>query len=179
MFHEIKAESQAVIKELFAVIDPQAGDLFVVGCSTSEIAGEPIGKAGSLEIAAAVFEGIYPALLERDMFLAVQCCEHLNRALVLPQDYARAHGLSIVSAIPKAQAGGAFAAVAWERLSNSVLVEQVSAQAGLDIGGTLIGMHLAPVAVPVRLSRRAIGKAFIISAKTRPKYIGGQRTAYA
>ena len=178
MASEIKNEASQVMEELLAAANLQPGDLFVLGCSTSEIAGEHIGKAGSLEIATFVFDGIYPALRDKGLFLAVQCCEHLNRALVVESEYARLRGLSVVSALPNPQAGGAFAALTWSRFSNPVLVEAVSAQAGLDIGQTLIGMHLMPVAVPLRLSRRTIGKACILAAKTRPKYIGGQRTKY-
>ena len=178
MASKIKTETIQVVEELLAAANPRPGSLFVVGCSTSEITGAHIGKAGNLDIAASVFDGIYPALQDRGIFLAAQCCEHLNRALVVEAEYARLQGLSTVSALPKPEAGGAFAALTWSRFLNPVLVEAVSAQAGLDIGGTLIGMHLMPVAVPLRLSRRTIGEASILSAKTRPKYIGGQRTKY-
>ena len=178
MSSEIRAETAQVIEELLQAANLEAGDLFVVGCSTSEIAGAPIGKAGSLEIGEAVFDGISAALQGRGLFLAVQCCEHLNRALVVEGEFARSQKLPIVTAVPMPQAGGALAAVAWKGFLNPVLVEAVSAQAGIDIGGTIIGMHLAPVAVPLRLSRRFIGQAPILCAKTRPKYIGGERTAY-
>ena len=178
MTNEIKSETAQIIEELLEIAGLKAGDLFVVGCSTSEVAGAHIGKGGRPDIGAAIFEGIYPALKSRGIFLAVQCCEHLNRALVVEEEFARVQGLPTVRAVPKAQAGGSFAAVAWDRLSAPVLVEAVSAQAGIDIGGTLIGMHLTSVAVPLRLSRRFIGQAPIVCAKTRPKYIGGQRTEY-
>ena len=179
MLSEIRAETGEIIRELLDLADLEAGDLFVVGCSTSEVAGERIGKAGSLEIAEAIFEGIYPALAAGGLYLAAQCCEHLNRALVVERELARREGLAIVSAVPKPTAGGSFAAMAWNRLERPVLVESVWAKAGIDIGGTLIGMQLMPVAVPLRLSRSAIGRAGILCAKTRPKYVGGPRTEYA
>jgi len=178
MLDQIRIETEEAITELLNIADLTPGDLFVVGCSTSEVAGEHIGKSGSLEIAAVIFDSLYPAIQGRGLFLAAQCCEHLNRALVVERDYAEAHKLEIVSAIPYAQAGGSFSTTAWSRFIDPVLVETVRARGGLDIGGTLIGMHLAQVAVPVRLARRRIGQAPIIAARTRPKLIGGERARY-
>jgi len=178
MLDQIKAQTAQAIAELLEAATLAPGDLFVVGCSTSEVAGEHIGKAGSMEIAAALFDGLYPALQAEGISLAAQCCEHLNRALVVERDTARTLGLEIVSAVPYPEAGGSFAATTWGRLIDPVLVETVRAQAGIDIGLTLIGMHLAPVAVPLRLTRRTIGEATIVAAKTRPKLIGGGRTKY-
>jgi len=174
----IQTETQQAVRALLAEAALRPGDLFVVGCSTSEVAGEHIGKAGSLEIAAAVFDGLYPALQAAGIDLAAQCCEHLNRALVVERITAERAGLEIVSAVPYSDAGGAFAATVWSRFDHPVLVERIQAQAGIDIGGTLIGMHLVPVAVPLRLNIRFIGKAHLICAKSRPKLIGGQRTKY-
>jgi len=178
MLGHIQGETRLVIEELLDVAKLATGDLFVVGCSTSEVAGAHIGKAGSLEIAGAIFEGLYPLLQSSGIHLAVQCCEHLNRALVVEREVAKVQNLEIVSAVPYAAAGGSFAAMAWERFADPVLVEAVRAQAGIDIGGTLIGMHLAPVAVPVRVSVRRIGEAHILCARTRPKLIGGERARY-
>ena len=180
MRSEIQAQTAEVIAELLEAANLAPGDLFVVGCSTSEIAGERIGEAGSYEIAQSIFEGLYPALFARGIFLAVQCCEHLNRALVIERAVALTNHFEIVSAIPYPDAGGSFAAYAWDHLIDPVLVEsiQARAKAGIDIGQTLIGMHLAPVAVPLRLTRRAIGQAPIVAAKTRPKLIGGPRARY-
>ncbi|MCL2827956.1 MAG: TIGR01440 family protein [Oscillospiraceae bacterium] len=175
---KIQTETTQAVQALLAEANLRPGDLFVVGCSTSEVAGEHIGRAGSLEIAAAIFDGLYPALQAGGIALAVQCCEHLNRALVVECATAERAGLEIVSAVPYPEAGGAFAAVAWNRFSDPVLAERIEARAGMDIGGTLIGMHLAPVAVPVRLPIRSIGKAHLICARSRPKRIGGQRTKY-
>ena len=152
--------------------------LFVIGCSSSEMVGARIGKGSSLEAAQAAFAGIYPVLQERGIELAVQCCEHLNRALVVERDVAEAHGFEIVNAIPQLHAGGSFAMTAWANFKDPVLVETIVADAGLDIGGTLIGMHLRRVAIPVRLSIKKIGEANILCARTRPKYIGGARAVY-
>jgi len=178
MLDLIQAQSTQVITELLEVADLNPGHLFVVGCSTSEVAGKQIGKAGSYEVAQAIFEGLYPPLYSAGIQFAAQCCEHLNRALVVERTFAVAQNLEIVSAIPYPEAGGSFAAYTWDHLIDPVLVESVRAEAGIDIGQTLIGMHLKAVAVPVRLGIRAIGEAPIIAAKTRPKLIGGQRARY-
>jgi len=178
MIDQIRTQTAQAVQELFATATLDPGDLFVVGCSTSEVAGAHIGKAGSLEIAEAVFQGIMPTLSAAGVHLAAQCCEHLNRALVVERQAALTKGLGIVAAVPHPAAGGSFAAFAWRQYAEPVLVEAIQAKAGLDIGGTLIGMHLAPVAVPVRLGIRQIGDAAIIAAKTRPKFIGGARTRY-
>jgi len=176
MLSQIQKETQELIEGFLEAVPLVSGDLFVVGCSTSEAAGGHIGKSGSLEIAAAIFDGLYPILQGRGIYLAAQCCEHLNRALVVERETAIARGFDIVSAVPYAQAGGAFAATAWGRFDDPVLAETIRAQGGIDIGGTLIGMHLAHVAVPVRVSRRSIGAASVVCAYTRPKLIGGERT---
>jgi uncharacterized protein (TIGR01440 family) len=156
----------------------EEGDIFVVGCSSSEIVGEHIGKGSSIEAAQAVFKGIYPVLRERGIYLAAQCCEHLNRAIVLEKDAAKKYGYEIVNVVPQKKAGGSFATTAYENFICPVAVEAIKAKAGIDIGGTLIGMHLTAVAVPVRLSITRIGEAHIHCARTRPKYIGGSRAHY-
>ena len=140
--------------------------------------GARIGKGSSLEAAQAAFAGIYPVLQERGIELAVQCCEHLNRALVVEREVAEKRGFEIVNAIPQLHAGGSFAMTAWANFKDPVLVETIVADAGIDIGGTLIGMHLRRVAIPVRLSIKKIGEANILCARTRPKYIGGARAVY-
>ncbi len=149
---EIRRQAAQAAEELLEAAKLEEGSLFVVGCSSSEITGGKIGKASSLEAAQAVFDGVYPLLQARGVFLAAQCCEHLNRALVLEAECARKYGYEPVSVRPQPKAGGSFATTAWERFQAPVAVETVRAHAGLDIGGTLIGMHLRPVAVPVRLS---------------------------
>ena len=175
---QIQAEARQAVEELLEQAKLKKGDVFVVGCSSSEIVGGHIGKDSSLEAAQAVYAGIAPVLAQRGIWLAAQCCEHLNRALVVERDVAEAHGFEIVNAIPQLHAGGSFAMTAWANFKDPVLVETIVADAGLDIGGTLIGMHLRRVAIPVRLSIKKIGEANILCARTRPKYIGGARAVY-
>ena len=178
MYEEIEKAARAAMAELLETAKVPAGGLVVVGCSSSEMVGARIGKGSSMEAAQAVFGGIYPVLHERGIYLAAQCCEHLNRALVVERDVAEAHGFEIVNAIPQLHAGGSFAMTAWANFKDPVLVETIVADAGIDIGGTLIGMHLRRVAIPVRLSIKKIGEANILCARTRPKYIGGARAVY-
>lgn len=175
---EIRRQAAQAAEELLEAAKLEEGSLFAVGCSSSEITGGKIGKASSLEAAQAVFDGVYPLLQARGVFLVAQCCEHLNRALVLEAECARKYGYEPVSVRPQPKAGGSFATTAWERFQAPVAVETVRAHAGLDIGGTLIGMHLRPVAVPVRLSLDHVGKAVLLCARTRPKFIGGGRACY-
>ncbi len=176
--NEITLQSKKAIEELLESANLEKGDVFVVGCSSSEVVGEKIGKGSSFETAKAIFEGIYPVLKEKGIFLAAQCCEHLNRALVIEKECAVKYGLEIVAVVPKTKAGGSFGTCAYESFEHPVMVEHIKASAGIDIGGTLIGMHLKDVAVPVRLSMNKIGEANIICARTRPKYIGGERAKY-
>ena len=152
--------------------------LLVVGCSTSEVQGRQIGKGGSEAVAAALWEALEAARRRHGFAIAIQCCEHLNRALVVERAWLRQERLQEVSAIPVPTAGGALAAHAWRRLAEPCLAEAVQADAGLDIGGTLIGMHLRRVAVPVHLSVRQVGEAILIAAKTRPPLVGGERAVY-
>ena len=175
---DIREQSRRAAAELLEKARLLPGDLFVVGCSSSEILGGTIGRASSLETAQAVLDGIYPLLREQGVFLAAQCCEHLNRALIVEADCARRYGYDPVSVRPRPKAGGSFAASAWEAFDRPVAVEHIRAHAGLDIGGTLIGMHLRDVAVPVRLSLDHIGQAILLCARTRPKFIGGSRACY-
>ncbi len=178
MFEDITAQAREAVEELLQAAKLQAGDLFVVGCSSSEIVGEHIGKGSSMEAAEAAFAGIYPILKERGIWLVSQCCEHLNRALILEREAARQYGYESVNVEPWAHAGGSFATVTFARLADPVAVEHVRAAAGMDIGDTFIGMHLRDVAVPVRLSLNAIGQAHLTCARTRPKFIGGERARY-
>lgn len=178
MYHEITLQAGQVLRELVEKAKLVPGDLLVIGCSSSEIIGQQIGKGSSLQAAQAVWEGIAPVLRQSGVKLAVQCCEHLNRALILEQADARRLGYEIVNVRPQPKAGGSFATTVWEAMEHPVAVEHIRAQAGLDIGGTLIGMHLREVAVPVRLSVDKIGQANILCARTRPKFIGGERAFY-
>ena len=178
MYEEITLQAHAVVMDLLEQAKLKPGALLVIGCSSSEMVGSRIGKGSSMEAAQAAFEGIYPILQEQGIELAVQCCEHLNRALILERTAAEKRGYEIVNVMPQPKAGGSFAVTAWNAFSDPVAVEQIAADAGIDIGGTLIGMHLRRVAVPVRTGQKQIGQAMVICARTRPKYIGGPRAIY-
>ena len=178
MLSNITNDTKKVINELIEISGIKSGELLVIGCSSSEITGGTIGKASSIEAAQAVFDGIYPILKEKGIFLAAQCCEHLNRALIIEQAEAEKFGYETVNVMPQIKAGGSFATTVWQNMDCPVAVEHVKAHAGLDIGNTLIGMHLKEVAVPVRLSINKIGEAPIVCARTRPKFIGGERAQY-
>lgn len=175
----IGEESYRAAKELLEVAALKEGQLFVVGCSTSEVSGADIGSFSSPELAEAVFGGIYQATQEAGVYLVAQCCEHLNRALILEEEAAVLYGYEVVNVIPQPKAGGSFATAAYKAFESPVAVEQVRAHAGMDIGDTLIGMHLRAVAVPVRIRTEQIGDAHVVCARTRPKYIGGGRAAYS
>ena len=152
------------------------GQTVIVGCSTSEIAGRRIGTGSSAEIGDTVFEALHGVFSDKGVFIAAQCCEHLNRAVIIEREASA--GKMIVNAVPVPDAGGAFAAAAYSKLRDPVALENIEADAGLDIGGTLIGMHLRRVAVPIRLESTAIGEAAVIAARARPPLIGGARTNY-
>ena len=175
---EIKNAAVSAVCELIEKANLQKGQVLVIGCSSSEIVGETIGHGSSRETAQVVFDAIYPVLREKGIFLAAQCCEHLNRAIIVERECAEKYGLDEVCVVPQPKAGGSFATAAWTGFVSPVAVEHIRAHAGLDIGGTLIGMHLREVAVPVRLSCDKIGMAHLLAARTRPKYIGGSRAKY-
>ncbi|MEL4106679.1 TIGR01440 family protein [Oscillospiraceae bacterium WX1] len=176
LFDDIRLQSENLAWALCEAAHLQPGQLVVVGCSSSEIAGARVGSLSNPEIGKAVFEGIYSVLRQKSLYLAAQCCEHLNRALILER--AAAVGCAIVNVVPQPKAGGSFATAAYRGLTDPVAIEEIRADAGLDIGGTLIGMHLKRVAVPLRLSVTHIGQAPVNAARTRPKFIGGARAVY-
>lgn len=178
MYEDITKQAQTVVRELLGQARLKPGSLFVIGCSSSEMVGKQIGKGSSMDAAKAAFQGIYPILQERGIHLAVQCCEHLNRALIMERSAAEEKGYELVNVMPQPHAGGSFAVTAWNAFEDPVAVEAIQADAGIDIGGTLIGMHLRRVAVPVRTSLNHIGEAIVLCARTRPKYIGGPRAVY-
>ncbi len=175
---EIKQDTVQLLEEFEVSGHLNKQDLMVIGCSTSEVAGESIGTSGSSQIAQVLFDSFKSLQKKLDLKLAFQGCEHLNRALVVERQTAKEHQLEIVTAIPVREAGGAMAAYAYQHMEDPVLVEQIKADVGIDIGDTLIGMHLKPVAVPLRFKQNKIGKASITAAKTRPKLIGGKRAVY-
>lgn len=178
MYEQIVEQARDMISEFLSEARLEKGDLLVIGCSSSEVVGERIGKGSDFNAAKAIFEGIYPVLQAKGIYLAAQCCEHLNRALIIERECAEKYGYDEVCVVPRPKAGGSFATTAYEEFSRPVAVEHVRAHAGIDIGGTLVGMHLREVAVPVRLSVNKLGEASVIFARTRPKYIGGSRAVY-
>lgn len=173
---EIKKQAAAVAEELVRAANLKAGDIAVVGCSTSEVLGAKIGTDSSPETAAAIFEGIFEVLKANGVYLAAQCCEHLNRALITER--AAVPNGEFVNVVPQPKAGGSFATAAYAAFSEPVALERIKADAGIDIGSTLIGMHLKHVAVPLRLENSAVGFARVTAARTRPKFIGGSRAVY-
>lgn len=176
MTAQIKLQAAAAAQELCETAHLRAGDILVVGCSSSEIIGSHIGSDSNIDAAGAVLEGIMSVLTPKRIFLAAQCCEHLNRAIIIERD--AVPQADIVNVVPQPKAGGSFATTAYHAFAHPVAVETIRADAGLDIGGTLIGMHLKAVAVPVRLQTDTIGKARLLAARTRPKFIGGERAGY-
>ena len=176
MMQQIAEQAAAAARELCETARLKKGDILVVGCSTSEVRGSKIGTDSAPETAEVLFQAIAGVLAPRGIFLAAQCCEHLNRAIIVSR--AAVPGQEIVNVVPQPKAGGSFATAAYKYLDDPVAVERVRADAGLDIGGTLIGMHLKQVAVPVRLQTKHIGEAIVLAARTRPKFIGGVRARY-
>lgn len=178
MFELIGSQLRQAVLLLLEQARLQPKDILVVGCSTSEVLGHAIGSDSSPQAGQALFNHLYPLLRERDIFLAAQCCEHLNRCLIVEEEALGYHRLERVNAVPQPKAGGSFATAAYHGLLHPAAVERVTAQAGMDIGDTLIGMHLQQVAVPIRLNITRIGEAHLVCARTRPKFVGGIRARY-
>ena len=172
----IKQEAYSAAKEIIEIGKLKKGQILVIGCSTSEVIGDKIGTNSSPETANAIFEGIYEAANEADVFVAAQCCEHLNRAIIVEQ--AAVPNGEYVNVVPQPKAGGSFATAAYKAFKEPVALEEIKADAGIDIGSTLIGMHLKRVAVPVRLKNNKIGNATLTAARVRAKFIGGERAHY-
>ena len=173
----IREDAVNAIKELCDVAKLKAGDILVIGCSTSEVIGEKIGTSGSENVAEEIYDAITYVLVPKRIYPAFQCCEHLNRAIVIERECMKPY-CEEVNVVPQKKAGGSLATFAYSCFSDPVVVEEIKADAGIDIGSTLIGMHLKKVAVPVRLSVSKIGEASITCARTRPKFIGGVRAIY-
>ncbi|MDD7348001.1 MAG: TIGR01440 family protein [Clostridiales bacterium] len=176
-FNEIRDTASKAVTELIEAAHLEKGDILVVGCSSSEIKGERIGKGSDFNAALAVYEGIKPILDEKGIFLAAQGCEHINRAIITERAALKSTD-EIVNVVPQVHAGGSFTVAVYENAKDPVALERIQADAGMDIGDTFIGMHLKPVAVPLRLSMKEIGLAHLTCARTRPKFIGGERARY-
>jgi len=173
-----RKEMKQLMKECSEHLPVKAGQVLVIGCSTSEIAGQKIGTSGTLEAAEMLYSELRKFAEEKSLHLAFQCCEHLNRAIVVERQTAEEFGYDEVTVVPVRNAGGAMATHAYSRMSDPVVIEFIKADAGIDIGDTFIGMHLKHVAVPVRVSQKEVGNAHVTIATTRPKLIGGARAVY-
>jgi len=176
MFEEITKQAENVTKEIIDIAGLKKGQILVVGCSTSEICGDKIGTNSNLDVAKAAFKGIYETASAKGIYVATQCCEHLNRAIIIEREAVPFS--EIVNVVPQPKAGGSLSTTAYATFKEPVAVEEIKADAGIDIGGTLIGMHLKKVAVPVRLENNHIGQAYVSAARTRAKFIGGERAHY-
>lgn len=174
----IYEQARAAALELKEKANLKKGNIVVIGCSTSEVLGEKIGTSGSVEPAQEIFNGLNSVFAPEGIYIAAQCCEHLNRAIIIEEEKADSLGLEKVCVVPHPHAGGSFATAAYHSLSSPVAVEEIKADAGIDIGNTLIGMHLKRVAVPLRLENNTIGEAKLNAARTRPRFIGGERAKY-
>lgn len=172
----IYAQTQAAVAELCEKAGLLPGQILVVGCSTSEVIGAKIGTNSSPEVALEIFNALHDYTQSKGIYLAIQCCEHLNRAIITEQK--AVPFAEPVNVVPQPKAGGSLATHAYRGFAEPVAVEEIKADAGMDIGFTLIGMHLKKVAVPLRLENNAIGEAMVLAARTRPKFIGGVRAVY-
>lgn len=176
LFWQVQSEAAKAAQQLVDQAHLRQGQIVVVGCSTSEVVGKRVGSWSTPEIAQAIFNGLNSVFAPQGIYIAAQCCEHLNRAIIT--EHEAVPGLDIVNVVPQPKAGSSFATAVYEACAHPVAVEEIRADAGLDIGGTLIGMHLKKVAVPVRLAQDHIGDAILLAARTRPKFIGGERAHY-
>jgi len=176
MYEDIRNSLKAAAEELCENAKLSSGDIVAIGCSTSEVMGERIGTSSVAELGEAIYSSLSEVFSSKGIYIAAQCCEHLNRALIVERE--AVPGAYICNAVPQPTAGGSFATAAYKAMKNPVAVEEIKADAGIDIGTTLIGMHLKRVAVPLRLESNTIGEAKLSAAKTRPKYIGGERAKY-
>ena len=176
MYEKIKEEAALAAQELLEAAKLHEGQIVIIGCSTSEVCGQRIGTASVPEVAEALYDGLRQVFAPRGIYIAAQCCEHLNRAVVTERK--AVPGAEYVNVVPRPKAGGSFATAAYSKAEDPVVLEEIRADAGLDIGRTLIGMHLKKVAVPVRLEHDRIGEAIVTAARVRPKFIGGCRAVY-
>ena len=177
--NELKNQTQALIDDVIMQTEIQSGQIFVLGLSSSEVNGGRIGKNSSAEIGEVIVKTIYDSLKARGIYLAVQGCEHINRALAVERALTELHPeLEVVSVVPQLHAGGSGQVAAFKFFEDPVEVEHITAFAGLDIGDTSIGMHVKHVQIPIRPEIRELGAAHVTALKSRPKLIGGERAKY-
>ena len=176
LLEQIRQDAANAAKQLAEAARLQKGQIVVVGCSSSEVVGKLVGSWSTPEVGKAIYDGLASVFDPMGVYIAAQCCEHLNRAIIVEHD--AVPGADIVNVVPQPKAGGSFATACYGAFRHPVALEEIKADAGLDIGGTLIGMHLKKVAVPLRLEQKTIGQAMLLSARVRPKFIGGERAHY-
>ena len=176
LLEQIRQDAAAAAGQLAEAAHLRKGQIVVVGCSSSEVVGKRVGSWSTPEVGKAIYDGLASVFDPMGVYIAAQCCEHLNRALIVERD--AVPNAEIVNVVPQPKAGGSFATACYHAFRCPVALEEIRADAGLDIGGTLIGMHLKKVAVPLRLEQRTIGQAILLSARVRPKFIGGERACY-
>lgn len=176
LFWQVQSEAARAAQQLIDEAHLRQGQIVVVGCSTSEVVGRRVGSWSTPEIAQAIFSGLNGVFAPQGIYIAAQCCEHLNRALIV--EYEAVRGAEIVNVKPQPKAGSSFATATYKACKHPVAVEEIRADAGLDIGGTLIGMHIKPVVVPLRIETKKIGEAVLLCARRRPKFVGGSRAVY-
>ena len=176
--NEVFCVIDAAVDALAKAGDIQPGGVIVLGCSTSEVAGARIGKGSVPELGDVIAEAMLTACAARGLNAAFQCCEHLNRAIVMEQRVLDERRLTQVRAIPQPKAGGSVPAAAWKRLNHPALAMNIQAEAAIDIGDTLVGMHIRPVAVPMRIEYGKVSHANLVMAYSRLPYIGGSRAVY-
>ena len=176
ILEQIGSDAKRIAEELVEAAHLRSGQIVVVGCSTSETLGQKIGNHSVPQAGKAIFEALQGVFAPHGIYIAAQCCEHLNRAIII--EHEAVPNADIVNVVPQPKAGGSFATACYQAFKHPVALEHIKADAGIDIGGTLIGMHLKEVAVPLRLSQKTIGQASVIAARTRPKFIGGERATY-
>ena len=176
ILQRIRSDAAAAAAQLAEAAHLHRGQIVVIGCSSSEAVGRQVGSWSTPEVGKAIYDGLQSVFAPMGVYIAAQCCEHLNRALIVER--AAVPGAEIVNVVPQPKAGGSFATACYENFAQPVALEEIRADAGLDIGGTLIGMHLKKVAVPVRLEQKTIGEAMLLAARVRPKFIGGERAYY-
>ena len=173
---QIKQDAATAAAQLAEAAGLRKGQIVVIGCSSSEVVGKLVGSWSTPEVGRAIYEGLASVFDPMGVYIAAQCCEHLNRAVIVEAE--AVPGAEIVNVVPQPKAGGSFATACYAAFRHAVALEEIRADAGLDIGGTLIGMHLKKVAVPVRLPQNHIGQAMLLAARVRPKFIGGERAHY-
>ena len=176
ILQRLRTDAAAAAAQLVEAAHLRAGQIVVIGCSSSEAVGHQVGSWSTPEVGQAIYDGLQSVFAPAGIYMAAQCCEHLNRALIVERS--AVPGAEIVNVVPQPKAGGSFATACYQNFAHPVALEEIRADAGLDIGGTLIGMHLKKVAVPVRLAQKTIGEAMLLAARVRPKFIGGERAYY-